>query len=55
MHTVTVQAQAQAAVNFDDDASGGALAGAEAFLGAGALVVDQVRLIRGQDITIDLQ
>jgi len=55
VHTVTVQAQAQAAVNFDDDASGGALAGAEAFLGAGALVVDQVRLIRGQDITIDLQ
>jgi hypothetical protein len=55
VHTVTVQAQAQAGVNFDDDASGGALAGAEAFTGAGSLVVDQVRLVRGQDITIDLQ
>ena len=55
VHTVTVQANAAAAVNFDDDASGGALAGAEAFTGAGSLVVDQVRLIKGQDITIDLQ
>lgn len=54
VHTVTVQAQAQAAVNFADDASGGALAGAEAFTGAGSLIVDQVRLVRGQDITIDL-
>jgi len=55
VHTLTVQARAQAAVNFDDDTSGGALAGAEAFTGAGSMVVEQVRLIRGQDITIDLQ
>jgi hypothetical protein len=55
VHTITLQARAQAAVNFADDASGGALAGAEAFTGAGSLIVDQVRLVRGQDITIDLQ
>ena len=54
VHTVVMQARAQAAVNFDDDASGGALAGAEAFTGAGSLVVDEVRLLKGQDITFDL-
>jgi hypothetical protein len=55
VHTVTVQAKADAGVNFDDDESGGALAGAEAFLGAGALIVEEVRLVKGQDITVDLQ
>jgi hypothetical protein len=54
-HTVTVQAKADAAVNFDDDASGGALAGAEAFAGAGSLFVEEVRLVKGEDITIDIQ
>lgn len=55
VHTVTVQARAQAGVNFDDDASGGALAGAEAFAGAGALVVDEVRLVKDANIVVDLQ
>jgi hypothetical protein len=55
VHEITVQAQAQAAVNFDDDASGGALAGAEAFLGAGSLLVEEVRLVKGEDITIDIR
>lgn len=55
VHTVTVQARAQAGVNFDDDESGGALAGAEAFAGAGALVVEEVRLVKGADIVVDLQ
>lgn len=55
VHTVTVQARAQASVNFDDDASGGALAGAEAFAGAGALVVEEVRLVKDADIIVDLQ
>ncbi len=47
VHTVVVQARAQASVNFDDDASGGALAGAEAFAGAGSLIVEEVRLQKG--------
>jgi hypothetical protein len=55
VHQITVQAQAAAAVNFDDDASGGAMAGAEAFLGAGSLLVEEVRLVKGEDITIDIQ
>jgi hypothetical protein len=37
VHNVVVQARATAAVNFDDDAPGGALAGAEAFAGAGSM------------------
>jgi hypothetical protein len=55
VHTVTVQAKADAAVNFDDDESGASLAGAEAFLGAGALIVEEVRLVKGQNISVDLQ
>ncbi len=55
VHTVTVQARAQAGVNFDDDASGGALAGAEAFAGAGSLAVEEVRLVKDADIVVDLQ
>ena len=55
VHTVTVQARAQASVNFDVDASGGALAGAEAFAGAGALVVEEVRLVKDANILVDLQ
>ena len=55
VHTVTVQARAQAGVNFADDASGGGLAGAEAFAGAGALVVDEVRLVKDANIMVDLQ
>lgn len=55
VHSVTVQARAQSSVNFDDDESGGALAGAEAFLGAGAVVVEEVRLVKGAEVVVDLQ
>ena len=55
VHTVTVQARAQASVNFDDDAAGGALAGAEAFTGAGSLRVEEVRLIKDANIIVDIQ
>lgn len=55
VHDVTVQARAQASVNFNDDASGAAMAGAEAFIGAGAVHVEEVRLIKGADIIVDLQ
>lgn len=54
-HTITVQGRAQANVNFADDVQGGALAGAEAFTGAGALVVDEVRLVKGADVVVELQ
>ncbi len=55
VHTITVQARAQASVNFDDDAFGGALAGAEAFTGAGSMVVEEVRLQKDASIIIDIQ
>ena len=55
VHTVVVQARAQAEVNFDDDEAGGGLAGAEAFAGAGSLLVEEVRLQKGADILVDLQ
>jgi hypothetical protein len=45
VHTVTVEAKADAAAKLIDDASGGTLAGAEAFVGAGSLFVEEVRLI----------
>ena len=54
VHDLVVQAKADAAVNFDDDQSGGSLAGAEAFLGAGTMVVDEVRLVKGLDPEVDL-
>lgn len=54
VHNVTVQARAQASVNFADDPSGGNLAGAEAFLGAGAVVVEEVRMIKGANVLVDL-
>lgn len=54
VHNVTVQARAQASVNFADDPTGGNLAGAEAFLGAGAVVVEEVRMIKGADVIVDL-
>ena len=50
VHTVMVQARVQASVNFNDDASGGALADAEAFAGAGALMVEEVRLVKDVQI-----
>lgn len=53
VHQIVVQARAQASVNFDDDTDTGALAGAEAFAGAGAVVVEEVRLVKGAEI-IDL-
>lgn len=55
VHTVTVQARARAAVNFDDDVDGGALAGAEAFTGAGSMLVEEVRLQKDANIIIDIQ
>ena len=53
VHTVVVQARAQASVNFDDDEAGGALAGAEAFAGAGSLLVEEVRLQKDSVIVIE--
>ena len=53
VHTVVVQAKAVASVNFDDDESGGALAGAEAFAGAGSLLVEEVRLQKDAVIVIN--
>jgi hypothetical protein len=52
VHTVVVQAKAAASVNFDDDASGGALAGAEAFAGAGSMFVEEVRLQKGAELIV---
>ena len=58
VHTITVQAKADAAASILDDASGGALTGAEAFIGAGSLNVESVRLINknvsGVDPILDL-
>lgn len=53
VHDIVVQARAQASVNFDDDTQTGALAGAEAFAGAGAVVVEEVRLVKGA-VVVDL-
>lgn len=50
VHTVVVQARAQANVSFDS--LSGALAGAEAFAGAGSLLVEEVRLVKGTEIVI---
>lgn len=50
VHSVVVQARAQANVSFD---TSGALAGAEAFAGAGSLLVEEVRLVKGADIIIE--
>lgn len=46
VHSVQVQARAQASVNFDD----GNLAGAEAFAGAGSLFVEEVRLVKDAEL-----
>ena len=50
VHQIVVQARAQANVNFDDDVSGAALAGAEAFAGAGSLLDEEVRLVKDAQI-----
>ena len=55
VHQITVQAKADAAATILDDESGGTLAGAEAFTGAGSLLVEEVRLVKGENITIDIQ
>lgn len=55
VHTVKVQAKAEAAVNFADDESGLALAGAEAFAGAGSMIVEEVRLVKDANIIVDIQ
>jgi hypothetical protein len=47
LHSIVVQARARANVDFDDS---GALAGAEAFAGAGSLLVEEVRLVKGAEI-----
>lgn len=51
IHTVTVQAKADASAIVDEgDGTDGSLAGAEAFAGAGSLVVEEVRLVKGAQI-----
>jgi hypothetical protein len=55
VHTITVEARAQASVNFDNDQSGLSLAGAEAFAGAGSMVVEGIRLVKGTDIIVDIE
>lgn len=50
VHDIVVQARAQASVDFDDDVDGGSMSGAEAFAGAGALVVEEVRLVKGAEL-----
>lgn len=52
VHDIVVQARAQASVNFDDDVDGGSLAGAEAFAGAGSLIVEEVRLQKGVSVIV---
>jgi hypothetical protein len=51
VHTIVVQARARANVSFDS--LSGALAGAEAFAGAGSLLVEEVRLVKGTEIVIE--
>src|SRR5262245_10929792 len=53
VHTITVQARAQANVAFD--AISGALSGAQAFTGAGSMLVEEVRLVKDANIIIDIQ
>lgn len=53
VHTVTVQARAQASVNLDG--TSGSLAGAQAFTGAGSLLVEEVRLVKDANIVVDIQ
>lgn len=55
VHTVKVQARAQAAVSFDGDESGLSLAGAQAFAGAGSMIVEEVRLVKDANIVVDIQ
>lgn len=56
VHTITVQAQADAAAGIlQDDPFGGTLAGAEAFTGAGSLLVEEVRYVKGTDPLVDLE
>ncbi len=45
VHTVEVQAKTSA--NVGTDAESGALSGAEAFIGAGSVMVEEVRMIKG--------
>jgi hypothetical protein len=44
------RARAEANVSFDQS---GALAGAEAFAGAGSMLVEEVRLVKGAEIIIE--
>ena len=53
VHTVRVEARAQASVNFADDSLGGALGGAEAFAGVGSMLVEEVRLVKGAEIIFE--
>lgn len=50
VHEIVVQARAQANVSFD---TSGSLSGAEAFAGAGSLLVEEVRLVKGAQIVIE--
>jgi hypothetical protein len=56
VHDVVVQAKAAASAGIiQDDPLGGTLAGAEAFTGAGSLLVEEVRYVKGTDPVVDLQ
>jgi hypothetical protein len=58
VHSITVQAKADASAIVDDPVGSGALAGAEAFIGAGSLDVESVRLVNhsvdGVDPIVDV-
>lgn len=47
VHTIEVQARTSA--NIGVDSENGSLAGAEAFIGAGSVTVEEVRMIKGND------
>lgn len=49
VHTIDVQAKTSA--NVSTDSLNGSLAGAEAFIGAGSVAVEEVRMIKGNDGT----
>ncbi len=54
VHTIEVQAKTSAQVG--TDAESGALAGAEAFIGAGSVRIEEVRMIKGNTgVSLDLQ
>lgn len=54
VHKVEIQAKTSAAVGVDSE--NGSLAGAEAFIGAGSVMIEEVRMIKGNTgVSLDLQ